>query len=315
MTVSATISATRSPIRSSASSAVASPASYCPATPIFNAADVADSHYINDQIPAGQLAAARIRNLTAALRACPRLIATSWYNSLQVRFQKRASHYLSFEGNYTFSKATDDSCGRPQCLDRQSAIRQSAASRQSQGRAWHQRQRCHASPDRRLHRRSSRRPGSLDRPRDEPHRSTASSAAGRSTASSPCNPASRSPSVNAESATHRWQPASQRHLLPTHHRHQLPRGRPHRPAIPQPGLLCRSRRQHSRQRAAPLPNLRGDGIQQPRHVSSPRNSRSARKPSSRFAPKCLTSLIISASPSPTWVPEMAASGSVNQHHQ
>ena len=39
----------------------------------------------------------------------PRLIATSWYNSLQVRFQKRTSHYLSFEGNYTFSKATDDS--------------------------------------------------------------------------------------------------------------------------------------------------------------------------------------------------------------
>jgi len=39
----------------------------------------------------------------------PRLIATSWYNSLQVRFQKRASHYISFEGNYTLSKATDDS--------------------------------------------------------------------------------------------------------------------------------------------------------------------------------------------------------------
>ena len=39
----------------------------------------------------------------------PKLIATSWYHSLQVRFQKRASHYVSFEGNYTFSKATDDS--------------------------------------------------------------------------------------------------------------------------------------------------------------------------------------------------------------
>jgi hypothetical protein len=39
----------------------------------------------------------------------PRLIATSWYHSLQVRFQKRATHYLSFEGNYTLSKATDDS--------------------------------------------------------------------------------------------------------------------------------------------------------------------------------------------------------------
>ncbi len=39
----------------------------------------------------------------------PLLAANSWYNSLQVRFQKRTSHYLSFEGNYTFSKATDDS--------------------------------------------------------------------------------------------------------------------------------------------------------------------------------------------------------------
>ena len=39
----------------------------------------------------------------------PLLVATSWYHAVQVRFQKRASHYLSFEGNYTFSKATDDS--------------------------------------------------------------------------------------------------------------------------------------------------------------------------------------------------------------
>ncbi|HUL32607.1 MAG TPA: TonB-dependent receptor [Candidatus Eisenbacteria bacterium] len=37
------------------------------------------------------------------------LAASAWYNSLQVRFQKRAGHYISFEGNYTFSKATDNS--------------------------------------------------------------------------------------------------------------------------------------------------------------------------------------------------------------
>jgi hypothetical protein len=55
--------------------------------------------------------------------------ANSWYNSLQVRFQKRPSHYISFEGNYTFSKSTDDSSvgfnafvgnlnlGNPQQLD------------------------------------------------------------------------------------------------------------------------------------------------------------------------------------------------------
>jgi hypothetical protein len=60
----------------------------------------------------------------------PNFGANSWYNSMQVRFQKRASHYISFEGNYTFSKSTDDSSigfnafvgglnlGNPQQLDR-----------------------------------------------------------------------------------------------------------------------------------------------------------------------------------------------------
>ena len=37
------------------------------------------------------------------------LAASSWYNSLQVRFQKRANEYLSFEGNYTWAKAEDNS--------------------------------------------------------------------------------------------------------------------------------------------------------------------------------------------------------------
>jgi hypothetical protein len=35
--------------------------------------------------------------------------ANSWYNALQVRFQKRMNHYFSFEGNYTYSKSEDDS--------------------------------------------------------------------------------------------------------------------------------------------------------------------------------------------------------------
>ena len=39
----------------------------------------------------------------------PNFGADSWYNAMQVRFQKRANHYVSFEGNYTFSKSTDDS--------------------------------------------------------------------------------------------------------------------------------------------------------------------------------------------------------------
>ena len=58
------------------------------------------------------------------------LTASAFYNSLQVRFQKRANHYVSFEGNYTLSKATDNSsagansfittslsAGNPQVLD------------------------------------------------------------------------------------------------------------------------------------------------------------------------------------------------------
>lgn len=44
-----------------------------------------------------------------SFQGMPNLGANAFYNSVQVRFQKRASKYFSFEGNYTFSKATDDS--------------------------------------------------------------------------------------------------------------------------------------------------------------------------------------------------------------
>lgn len=37
-----------------------------------------------------------------------RLEADSWYNALQLVFQKRAGSYLTFEGNYTWSKLEDD---------------------------------------------------------------------------------------------------------------------------------------------------------------------------------------------------------------
>lgn len=87
---------------------VASPASYCPASPIFDAADVSDSRYGDDTIPQ-YLLLLPYPQFDGGFEGLPKLIATSWYHSLQVRFQKRASHYISFEGNYTFSKATDDS--------------------------------------------------------------------------------------------------------------------------------------------------------------------------------------------------------------
>ncbi|HKT87078.1 MAG TPA: hypothetical protein VJQ59_01490, partial [Candidatus Sulfotelmatobacter sp.] len=35
--------------------------------------------------------------------------ASSWYNALQIRFQKRTTHHISFDGSYTISKATDTS--------------------------------------------------------------------------------------------------------------------------------------------------------------------------------------------------------------
>jgi len=82
--------------------------SWCPASPIFNAADVTDSRYVDDTIPQ-QLLLEPYPQFDGGFEGLPKLIATSWYHSLQIRFQKRASHYISFEGNYTFSKATDDS--------------------------------------------------------------------------------------------------------------------------------------------------------------------------------------------------------------
>ena len=87
---------------------VASPGSWCPSTPTFSASDVVDSRYLDDQIPLINLLRP-FPQFDGNFEGLPKLIATSWYNSLQVRFQKRASHYISFEGNYTFSKATDDS--------------------------------------------------------------------------------------------------------------------------------------------------------------------------------------------------------------
>src|SRR5579871_5619774 len=66
------------------------------------------SIYNNDQIP-----------LINLLRPFPQfdgpfsgltlLGASASYNSMQIRFQKRASHYISFEGNYTLSKSIDNS--------------------------------------------------------------------------------------------------------------------------------------------------------------------------------------------------------------
>ena len=87
---------------------VSSPGSWCPSSPIFNASDVVDSRYIDPTIPFINLLRP-YPQYDGNFEGLPKLIANSWYNSLQIRFQKRASHYISFEGNYTFSKSEDDS--------------------------------------------------------------------------------------------------------------------------------------------------------------------------------------------------------------
>jgi hypothetical protein len=82
--------------------------SWCPSSPIFSPSDVVDSRYLDPEIPLINLLRP-FPQFDGNFEGLPKLIATSWYNSLQIRFQKRATHYISFEGNYTFSKATDDS--------------------------------------------------------------------------------------------------------------------------------------------------------------------------------------------------------------
>jgi len=82
--------------------------SWCPASPIFSPADVVDSRYTDPTIPQ-QLLLEPFPQFDGSFAGLPPLIATSWYHALQIRFQKRTSHYISFEGNYTLSKATDDS--------------------------------------------------------------------------------------------------------------------------------------------------------------------------------------------------------------
>ena len=99
--------------------AVAGPA------PIFNEPD---SQYGNSTLPLGNLLRP-YPQFDANFEGLPLLEASSWYNSLQIRFQKRTTHHISFEGSYTFSKLTDDSSvganafvgtlnnGNPQQLD------------------------------------------------------------------------------------------------------------------------------------------------------------------------------------------------------
>ncbi len=67
-----------------------------------------ESRYGDDQLPLINLLRP-YPQYDGVFSGLPKLAADSWYNSMQVRFQKRESRYLSFEGNYTWAKAEDDS--------------------------------------------------------------------------------------------------------------------------------------------------------------------------------------------------------------
>jgi len=73
--------------------------------PIFNEPS---SIYNNAQIPLINLLRP-FPQFDGQFSGLTMLGASAIYHSFQVRFQKRQSHYISFEGNYTFSKAIDDS--------------------------------------------------------------------------------------------------------------------------------------------------------------------------------------------------------------
>jgi hypothetical protein len=97
------------------------------------------STYNNSQIPLINLLRP-FPQFDGAFSGLTSLGASAVYHSLQVRFQKRPSHYVSLEGNYTFSKAIDNSSagansfitpslssGNPQELDNLKAERSISA--------------------------------------------------------------------------------------------------------------------------------------------------------------------------------------------
>jgi hypothetical protein len=102
------------------------PCTPAPPAPCFNEPD---SIYSIPQIPLGYLLNP-YPQFTGDFEGLMLEEANSWYNAMQIRFQKRTTHHVSFEGSYTVSKSTDDSSagrnnfvgslasGVPQQLDR-----------------------------------------------------------------------------------------------------------------------------------------------------------------------------------------------------
>ena len=98
----------------------------CASGPCFNQPD---SAYASPQIGLGYLLNP-YPQFTGDFEGLMLEEASSWYNAMQIRFQKRTTHNISFEGSYTIAKSTDNSsagrnnfigtlgAGSPQQLDR-----------------------------------------------------------------------------------------------------------------------------------------------------------------------------------------------------
>jgi hypothetical protein len=102
------------------------PCAPSPSHPCFNEPD---SNYGNPTIALGNLLNS-YPQFAGDFEGLALETASSWYNAMQIRFQKRTTHHVSFEGSYTVSKSTDTSSagrnnwvgtlanGLPQQLDR-----------------------------------------------------------------------------------------------------------------------------------------------------------------------------------------------------
>jgi hypothetical protein len=107
------------------------PCTPSPSNPCFNEPN---SNYGQSTLPLGTLLT-KYPQFASDFEGLMLESANSWYNAMQIRFQKRTTHHISFEGSYTISKATDfSSAGRnnwvgalglgvPQQLDNLSAER------------------------------------------------------------------------------------------------------------------------------------------------------------------------------------------------
>ncbi len=81
------------------------PCTPSPSNPCFNEPD---SNYGQATLPLGSLLVS-YPQFAGDFEGLMLEEASSWYNAMQIRFQKRTTHNISFDGSYTVSKATDDS--------------------------------------------------------------------------------------------------------------------------------------------------------------------------------------------------------------